>query len=218
MSTVPLPRRIRSGVLSDEIKNRYRGRSFRARGPAREAPLTGIAPGWPQMAKSGNRRDRRIHHQTRQSQQILHPAERAIVTPQEKGRIFSEIGEQISHAGRKAGQSAGLGRVRCHDLRHTWARGSCRSRIMFYSLMQNGGDLGRERISASSTAGVVCGAVFTTIHPMSPPKNPMKNVLSKLACATSNPVPRSVRIIDGRPDLRRKTGRDYPKNPKTQIH
>ena len=78
---------------------------------------------------------------TRQSRVVpLHPrAVESMGTPQEKGRIFSEIGEQISHAVEKAGQSAGLGRVRCHDLRHTWATRFMQATGDLFALMQIGG-------------------------------------------------------------------------------
>lgn len=113
---------------------------------------------------------------TRQSRVVpLHPrAVEALGTPQEKGRIFSEVKEEVSHAVEDAAKRAGLGRVRFHDLRHTWATRFMQATGDLFALMQIGGwrDMGsvKEYQHLTRTRALLVGLVSYSSPHISPPE------------------------------------------------
>jgi len=70
----------------------------------------------------------------------LHPcAVEAMGPPRPGGPVFQGLNEDLSHRVEEAARKAGLGRVRFHDLRHTWATRYMQATGDLFGLMALGG-------------------------------------------------------------------------------
>lgn len=103
----------------------------------------------------------------------LHPmAVQSLGEQKNSGRVFSRLNEDISHRVEEAAKKAGLGRVRFHDLRHTWATRYMQATGDLFGLMALGGwsNLGSVKIYQHLTKSRMAGINLVNYSPDCPTK------------------------------------------------
>jgi integrase len=105
----------------------------------------------------------------------LHPAAVAAMGPRRaQGRVFAALSEEVSHQVQNAARVAGLGRVRFHDLRHTWATRYMQATGDLFGLMALGGwsNMGSVRVYQHMTKTRGASALAVNFPPISPQIEP----------------------------------------------
>ncbi len=96
----------------------------------------------------------------------------AMGPPRSAGRVFPDVNEDLSHRVEEAARKAGLGRVRFHDLRHTWATRYMQATGDLFGLMALGGwsSMGSVRVYQHMTKARHFSAMAVDFHHIPTPE------------------------------------------------